>query len=1068
MDVSHDNKSSPKNQDDNDMTIQKPSDLIVTPLSPICHPTPVTNLLPPFAPGTLNIGDRSYNTTQVARILGVARTTVNYWRKQGLFVEDGISHTGAFLYKKERVEQLKSVYHKDWIWGGYGVVHNESPANDFDAEYLRLIKLDIADAQANLDKLPESERRGLTLHTLHHFHCGYLPNWILTKCRAQFACGTYINLETGEQKHFPPASERIIIPTSSMNHFNAVATPRTRLSMDKAFWKQHAGIMELFCDPNALKADTLVVVEGEIDAMSIWQATQGKVAVVAILGCSNANKTLGTRLHELKGKRFIILLDADEAGKKNANKLCDTLIRERHPAVIRFLYDYLPLNLKKNPQAVKVDANEILIHYGEETLCRVMNKILEAESELDQIAERIDKENAADGNEFANPSLILPRVKKDNLNTGVQSQKTMPKENEIEIDDAQRIILDALKFIPARELSRDEWFSVGCVLCRYGFEFIDFDDWSNDGDPRYSSDSCRQQWASMKTNDELKDEGYKIGTLINLAKKYGYQPKNIHRRDTLDTLDTNFNGEQYIRGLTEDLDNARRLATFCCERVKWMTDTERWLIWNKKGLWQRCSDKNSCLAPEVSRLADLMMNHAIHLAEEARRLEEEYLKISTETVDNVTRIRTDGDPAIKQARDKSAQADEKKAKAFAVAYDFRRAKKISAAITMMKGESSILITSDDLDKHKNLLNCLNGVVDLENGKLYPHNSSLLITQQCRAAYFPNAYSKLVNNFFLAIQPDEMTRAGLLRWLGYCLTGEVKEEKFMIHTGNGGNGKGVLSATVLELLDSYGIGLAPTALLKSNRPYDADKATTALNGLELARCAISEEMPADGELDMSLIKNLTGGDRINLRRLHAEYRTVTPTTKLNLSGNYTPKIENVHDDGLLRRMLNMPYLVKFGTLENPADRNLKKKMLLPENLNAFLTLLVGEARAWYRDGLIISPLMKQETKRHLEQNDFISDFISDNYERGNNLFVKAKDFVDDLRHEYPRECSRFKRADLIKLIANTSGITYGEDRKRFKVFTGIGKIGAPSQQDMNFDGEPVKDELPTFDEDDLPI
>ena len=371
------------------------------------------------------------------------------------------------------------------------------------------------------------------------------------------------------------------------------------------------------------------------------------------------------------------------------------------------------------------------------------------------------------------------------------------------------------------------------------------------------------------------------------------------------------------------------------------------------------------------------------------------------------------------------------------------------------------------DQHPNLLNCLNGVIDLQTGKLYQHDSKYLITQQCRAAYDPNAYSELVNNFFKAIQPDEMTRAGLLRWLGYCLTGEVKEEKFMIHTGNGGNGKGVLSATVLELLDSYGIGLAPTALLKSNRPYDADKATTALNGLDLARCAISEEMPADGELDMSLIKNLSGGDRINLRRLHSEYRTIIPTTKLNLSGNYTPKIENVHDDGLLRRMLNMPYLVKFGTPEHPADHNLKKKMLLPENLNALLALLIDEARVWYRDGLIISPLMKQETKRHLEQNDFISDFINDNYERGNNLFVKAKDFIDDLRQEYPRECSRFKRADLIKLIANTSGVTYGEDRKRFKVFTGIGKIGAPKQLNMTFGNEPVTDE-PPFDEDDLPL
>ena len=308
----------------------------------------------------------------------------------------------------------------------------------------------------------------------------------------------------------------------------------------------------------------------------------------------------------------------------------------------------------------------------------------------------------------------------------------------------------------------------------------------------------------------------------------------------------------------------------------------------------------------------------------------------------------------------------------------------------------------------------------------------------------------------------MTRAGLIRWLAYCLTGEVSEEKFMIWTGGGGNGKGVLSATTLELLGSYGVGLAPTALLKSTKPLDADKPTAALNGIELARFAISEEMPADGELDTSLIKNLTGGDRINLRRLHCEYRTVKPTSKINLSGNYVPKIENVHDDGLLRRMLNMPFNVKFGTAEHPADHDLKKKMLLQDNLNALMRLLVDEAFNWYRDGLIISDAMKKATQENLDANDFINDFICDNYERGANLSVKAKDFVDAIKKEYPRECGRFKRNDLIKLISNTDGISYELDRTKTRVFKGIGKAGTPQQSTFDdFDGEPIHD-------DDLPL
>lgn len=475
----------------------------------------------------------------------------------------------------------------------------------------------------------------------------------------------------------------------------------------------------------------------------------------------------------------------------------------------------------------------------------------------------------------------------------------------------------------------------------------------------------------------------------------------------------------YFGGIVTDLANARRIERFCGDRVKWLTDEERWIIYGN-GIWTRGTDSNNCVLPFVNKLADKLLATSKLVDEEQK----------------------------KRARD--------------ISLKFQKRDSVSAAIAMMKGCDSILIKADDLDTHTNLINVLNGVVDLETRQLYPADPELLLTQQCRAAYFPDAQSDVVDNFFKSTQPDEMTRAGLLRWLGYCLTGEVSEEKFMIWTGGGGNGKGCLSATVLELLGSYGVGLSPTALLKSNKPLDADKPTAALNGIELARFAISEEMPSDGELDISLVKNLTGGDRINLRRLHCEYRTVKPTAKINISGNYVPKIENVHDDGLLRRMLNMPYLVKFGTPTNPADHDLKKKMLLPNSLNALLRLLVDEAFNWYRDGLIISDAMKKATRENLDANDFIADFISDNYERGDNLSVKAKDFVDALKREYPRECGRFKRNDLIKLIANTNGITYDLDRTKTRVFKGIGKTGAPQQQSLDeFNGTPISD-------DDLPI
>ena len=476
-------------------------------------------------------------------------------------------------------------------------------------------------------------------------------------------------------------------------------------------------------------------------------------------------------------------------------------------------------------------------------------------------------------------------------------------------------------------------------------------------------------------------------------------------------------------GNDSDLAFARRLEKFCGENVRWLIDDELWLYY-QNGLWQRGSEKNSCIAHLGRALADDLAKYAI--------------------------TNTEKDLAEK----------------------FQSAKKISAAITLLKTCDSIRITAEDLDRHLNLLNCLNGVVDLQTGWLYPNVEmrSKLITQQCRAACIKDAQSETVDNFFRDIMPDEETRAGLLRWLGYCLTGECSEEKFLIWFGRGSNGKGVLGATLLELLAYYGTGLAQRALLRNN-PFstDADKATTSLNCLEKRRFALSEELPQKAELNIELIKNLTGGDRLPIRQLYREERTIRNYAKINISGNFLPTIENVADLGLKRRMLQMPFSVQFGVGGKPIDYDLKRKMLLPDNLSALLWLLVREAVAWYRrddGGLIISEQMKQATQAHLDKENFVAEFIEtgEKFIRKAGATVKAKDFIDELKKAYPIECAKFKPADLRQFICNVGGVEYTTDKLRYRVFKGIGKLAG-----NEFDGEPIApDDTPPFDENDLPL
>lgn len=480
-----------------------------------------------------------------------------------------------------------------------------------------------------------------------------------------------------------------------------------------------------------------------------------------------------------------------------------------------------------------------------------------------------------------------------------------------------------------------------------------------------------------------------------------------------------------FQGDSSDLDFAKRLENFCGDEIRWLTDNQSWLLYKRNdhggGLWTDAGDKNSCLLPRANDLAELMLANA-------------------------------------------QNSDERK-----LAEKFTSTKKILQAITLLKGRRSVLITSDDLDTHSELICCLNGVVDLLTGKLMDADPKTFTMTRTVNAVFTKPRREnfdFIRNFFAQIMPDEMTRNGLLRWLGYCLTGDTSAEKFMIWIGkSGANGKGTLGATMLKLLGGYGVGLQPRALCKTFRPADADKATTALNGLEGRRFALSEEMPMDGELDLSLVKNLTGGDPINLRLNFKEFRTLINHAKINISGNYTPRIENVRDGGIIRRLLNMPFTQQFGTNDRPADPTLKKRLLEPENLSALLFILVHEATEYYKNisdinhGLIISDLMTQATQQHLNDSDFITDFLNEYYEFDAGLSVKAKDLIDKLKEKCPAECRPFrKRADLIKLIEAVPGIEYGEGRGHERIFKGIGKLRQFNDSD---DGYLSSSDYPPF-------
>ena len=113
----------------------------------------------------------------------------------------------------------------------------------------------------------------------------------------------------------------------------------------------------------------------------------------------------------------------------------------------------------------------------------------------------------------------------------------------------------------------------------------------------------------------------------------------------------------------------------------------------------------------------------------------------------------------------------------------------------------------NLDKSTtHLVQFLNGAFNLKTGKLVPRTREMYISLCLNYNYEPKV--KLVNSWKIKrilkkILPDSNLREAQLKWRGLCLTGETREQVFMLNLGTlASNGKSTLTKMFAEAFPIY--------------------------------------------------------------------------------------------------------------------------------------------------------------------------------------------------------------------------------------------------------------------------
>ena len=243
------------------------------------------------------------------------------------------------------------------------------------------------------------------------------------------------------------------------------------------------------------------------------------------------------------------------------------------------------------------------------------------------------------------------------------------------------------------------------------------------------------------------------------------------------------------------------------------------------------------------------------------------------------------------------------------------------------------------------------------------------------------FNKLLDDIF----PNKEVQDYYKVIMANALCGVCRFEEFYIHTGGGGNGKGLLGDLMNKVFGEYGSTVSANVLCLAST--NKNEATPELANKKGKRLVLASELPIDATLQMAQIKQWTGGDKISARALYGATFEFKPQFTLNIQCNDMPNIPKI-DDSIIRRTRVFHYPIKF--CENPNENNKFEKKSDPylkeiinndpELWNAVVQTLLNVYESHKTDTYIQVPNACQEfTKKYLSDNDKIKTWFDERIE-----------------------------------------------------------------------------------------
>lgn len=374
-----------------------------------------------------------------------------------------------------------------------------------------------------------------------------------------------------------------------------------------------------------------------------------------------------------------------------------------------------------------------------------------------------------------------------------------------------------------------------------------------------------------------------------------------------------------------DTGNAQRLVDKFGSVLKYSYNRKKWMFWDGKR-W-KIDDSG-----EVKKLADIICDDLKREAmqEEDSETQAAALKWATKTAASRN----------KEAMIKEAQHIE-----------------------------GIPASPDEFDSYTDYLNCQNGIVNLRNGELIPHDANFMMSKICRCEYdtsgtMPELWMSFLND---VTKGNKDLQEYIQRCVGYSLSGSVKEQCAYFLYGIGNNGKSTFLDAISDMLGDYSSNTQPETIMM--RKWGDGGANSDVARLKSARFVTSEEPTEGVRLNEGLLKQLTGGGKVTARHLYGEEFEYTPEFKIWIATNHKPIVRGT-DVGIWRRIKLIPFEVNIP--KEKVDKNLKWK--LRKEFPQILRWAVEGCIKWQKYGIEEPKCVQDATADYKNEMDLIAGFL----------------------------------------------------------------------------------------------